>query len=177
MKIPSFRSLSTGCLAALLLAVCAPVVNAEEVKVEGVHLCCQPCVKAATKALTGVNGVSDVTVSQDDETVTFQAKDGEAAQAGLKALSAAGFYGTTSATWPDLNIDATKKQNKVELSHMHLCCRGCTETASSALKEVGGVKAVSIAAKQGKMTVTGESISLADILKALHSSGFHATVN
>jgi len=177
MKIPLFRSLSKGCLAALFLAVCVPVVNAEEVKVEGVHLCCGSCVKAATKALTGVNGVSDATVSQDDETVTFQAQDSDAAKAGLKALSAAGFYGSTSTAGPDLSIDATKKQDKVELSHMHLCCPGCTKTASAALKEVHGVKGVSAAAKQGKMTVTGESISLADILKALHSSGFHATVN
>ncbi|SFH58041.1 heavy-metal-associated domain-containing protein [Planctomicrobium piriforme] len=163
-------------LAALAVMACSSAAFAEEVKLEGVHLCCGSCTKAATKSLTGVTGVSDVKISQDDETIVFQAKDEPAALAGLTALANAGFYGSTKTASPDFAVDPSAKKNTVEISGMHLCCAGCTKSAEAALKAVTGVKSVSAEAKQGKMTVKGDNVSLADTLKALHEAGFHGTV-
>jgi len=146
---------------------------AAEVKVEGVHLCCGKCVKAATQALTGVNGVSQVNVVQDDETVTFQAANPAAAQRGLKALAASGLYGEPSVPGPDFKTDADKTANEIHISKLHLCCGGCVKAAEAAVKGLPNVKSVSTQSKQGTMTVNGENIHYAALLKALHESGMH----
>jgi len=151
-------------------------VQAEQVKLEGVHLCCRACVVGVTKALTDVKGVSDIKASQDDETVTFEAADKDGIQAGLKALYAAGFYGTSSHPGPDLTIDKTLQKNEVEISGVHLCCPGCVNSARVALKDVSGVKGVFAKSREGKITLNGENINLAETLKALHAAGFHGTV-
>lgn len=149
-------------------------VQAEEVTVNNVHLCCGSCVKGVQKALADVAGVSGVKVSRDDETVAFQAADSAAATRGLTALAEAGFYGEPSVPGPDFKVDPQAKKDQIQLSGIHLCCQGCTNSATDALKGVTGVKSVSAQAKQGKMTVTGNDISLAETLKALHAAGFHA---
>ncbi len=151
-------------------------VMAEQVKVEGVHLCCGGCVKGVTKAMTGVTGVTGLKVSQDDETVTFEAKDDEAALAGLTALAKGGYYGTPSRPGPDFTIDASKKQNEVQINGLHLCCGACVKAVQGALKGVPGVKTVTSEARSGKVVVKGDSVSLAETLKALHENGFHGTV-
>jgi len=48
---------------------------AVDVKVEGVHLCCGNCVRAAARSLDVVDGVSKISVNKDEEFVTFIAKD------------------------------------------------------------------------------------------------------
>ncbi len=164
-------------VAAFIFSLSAlPVASADEVKVEGVHLCCGACVKGVNKALTGVEGVSDVKVERDEELVTFQAKDEAAVKAGLTALAKGGFYGKTSHPGPDFTIDPSLKKNTIEITGMHLCCPGCTNSAKAALKEVKGVQGIAPESKQGKITITGSDISLADTLKALHTYGFHGTV-
>jgi len=149
---------------------------AAEVKVEGVHLCCGKCVKAATGALTGVAGVSAVNVSQDDETVTFQTTDEAATKRGLASLAKAGFYGETSASSPDFKIAASKTGNEIHISHLHLCCGGCVKTAEGAAKSVSGVQSVSTQPKQGTMTVHGDKVNYAAMLKAFHEAGMHGTL-
>ena len=152
------------------------VVSADEVKIEGVHLCCGGCVRGVSKALTGVEGVSDVKIERDEELVTFQAKDEAAVKAGLAALAKGGYYGKTSHAGPDFAIDPKAKKDTIEITEMHLCCAGCTNSAKAALKDVKGVKSISPESKQGKITITGSEISLAETLKALHAYGFHGTV-
>jgi len=157
-----------------LLATSA--VWAADVKVEGVHLCCGKCVKGATQALMNVDGVSGVNVSQDDETVAFQAADEAATTRGLQALADAGFYGETSAPSPDFKIDPAKTGRAIHISHLHLCCGGCVKTAESAVKSVSGVQSVSTQSKQGTMTIKGDKINYAALLKALHEAGMHGTL-
>lgn len=152
------------------------VTSAAEIKVEGVHLCCGSCVKSATKALTDLEGVSQVSVVKDDEVVTFQAADDAAAQRGLQALADSGFYGKSSVPGPDFKIDPDKSSNEVHISKLHFCCGGCVEAAKSAVNDVAGVQSVSAQAKQGTMTIKGEKINYAAILKALHETGMHGKI-
>ncbi|WP_437191406.1 heavy-metal-associated domain-containing protein [Planctomicrobium sp. SH527] len=151
-------------------------VMAEQVKVEGVHICCGGCVKGVNKAMTGVAGVTGLKVSQDDETVTFEAKDDEAALAGLNALAKGGYYGKPSRQGPDFTIDASKKQDEVQITGLHLCCGACVKAVQGALKGVPGVKNVTSEARSGKVVIKGDKVSLAETLKALHENGFHGTV-
>ncbi|HWL08321.1 MAG TPA: cation transporter [Planctomicrobium sp.] len=153
----------------------AAEVLAEQVKLEEVHICCGMCVKKINNVLGKADGVSSVTVLQGERTVKFEAKNAAAVQTGLKTLYDAGFYGKSSQKGPDLSITDAKK-NQVDLSGMHLCCAGCTRAVEAALKEVSGVKGISIQAKEGIVTVTGDNVSLAETLKALHNAGFHGTV-
>lgn len=150
---------------------------AADVKVEGVHLCCGACVKAADKALSNVNGVSVVTVDKDGESITFTAADDAAVQRGLTALADGGFYGKTSVPGPDFKIDPQAASNDVKISKIHLCCKGCVTSAEEALKGVSGVKKIDAAqSKQGLLTIHGSKVNHADVLKALHAAGFHGQV-
>jgi len=166
-------ALRTLCAFSLLAS---SAVLAAEVKLEGVHLCCGKCVKSASQSLTGVAGVSAVRVNKDDETVTFQAADEAAAQRGLTALADAGFYGETATPSPDFKVDAKRTANEIHISRLHLCCGGCVHAAEDAVKTLPGFKGVSTQSKQGTMTVTGEKLSYAAILKALHEAGMHGSL-
>ena len=168
-------------IARLTVAAClmslagVSLAHAEEVKVKDMHLCCGACVKAVQKTLQGVEGISGVAVNKDAGSVTFQSRDQASAQKGVKALYDAGFYGESSVPGTEPKAP-TEKKDQVSISHLHLCCGGCVKSAEAALKKVDGVTSVSAEQKQGKMTLSGNDISLAETLKALHQAGFHATV-
>ncbi len=149
---------------------------ADEVKVDGVHLCCGKCITGAKKSLNGVEGVSKVRVNKDDRTVVFEATDKKAAQKGLRSLAKAGFYGKPTVDGPKFKIDKTAKQDAVALSKMHLCCGGCVRAAVAAVKTVDGVSDATADAKSGKIDISGSSISLVAVLEALHEAGFHGSV-
>jgi copper chaperone CopZ len=152
-------------------------VLAESVHVDHVHLCCGKCEKAASAALQGINGISDVKVDRDEEVIRFEAADTAAANQALTALADAGFYGQPSVPGPDFKIDPKAASNKIQITGVHLCCKGCTQAAEQALEGVPGVKSVQTQAKQGTITVTGSEVNLAATLKALHEAGFHGKVN
>lgn len=163
-------------LLGLLLVFASSVVMAEEVKVEGVHLCCGKCLTGAKNALTDIEGISKVRVNKSAETVVFEAKSQDAAKLGLKSLAEAGFYGKTEAQGPDFTIDASAKKSSVSITKMHLCCGGCINAADKAVKSVSGVESTTVDGKGGTISVTGSDISLASLLKALHGAGFHGDI-
>lgn len=158
------------------VALLTSAVFADEVKVDGVHLCCGKCVQQAKASLTSVEGISKVRVNKNAETVVFDAAGKDAAHAGLKSLAAAGFYGTPSIDGPAFNVDKSARKDAVSVSGMHLCCGGCINSAVKAIKTVSGVEDTSVAARDGKIEVTGSEISLAAVLKALHEAGMHGEV-
>lgn len=160
---------------ALGLVTAAPA-NADEVTIKNVHLCCPACEKGVQAALKDAQGITDVTVDRKARTVKFDAANSDAAKSGLTALLEAGFYGTSSAAAPEVKVDATKKQNEVKISGLHLCCGACTKAASAALNEVGGVESLAAEQKAGSIVVKGKDISLAETLQALHDAGFHGRV-
>ena len=65
-----------------------------QVKLTGVHLCCQGCVNAVDAALRSVEGVNSL-CDMENGTVTLTASDISVAQKALDAVADAGFYGRT----------------------------------------------------------------------------------
>ncbi len=159
----------------LTLFVVSPVL-ADEITVEGVHLCCGKCVTGAKDALKDLDGVSKVRVNKTAETVVFEASDSKAAQAALIDLAEAGFYGKPSIDGPKFKVDKNAKKDSVTVSNMHLCCGGCFRAAEKAANSVDGVSSAKSNGKEGTLSLTGSDISLAAVLKALHEAGFHGTV-
>ena len=116
-------------LASVLLTLGWSVQAADTttVKLSNVHLCCNSCVKGVEKAVSRVNGV---TAQSDKEagTVTITAPDKVAAKMAIKALVAAGYFGTS--TDPDLKPKdkSGAKDQKVQtlkVTGVHLCCNKC----------------------------------------------------
>mgnify|MGYP001500473515 CR=1 FL=1 len=163
-------------LCSWMIAGMAAAVSAGEVRVEGVHLCCGGCVKAVSKSLEGVDGVSDVQIDKDEELVRFNAKDDAAAQKGLTALAASGLYGTPSTPGPDFKVSSDKASDQVKITKVHLCCRGCVTSVEGPLKKLSGVQSVKTESKQGTIILTGSKINHAAVLKSLHESGFHGQI-
>lgn len=163
-------------LAMMIVGLTALPATADEVTVENVHLCCGRCLKDAKDALTGVEGVSKIRVNKTEERILFEATGKDAAHAALKSLAKSGFYGKPSLDGPDFKVEKDAKRDSVSITGLHLCCGGCINGAKDALAQVAGVEGTEVAAKQGKITLSGKDIQLAGVLKALHEAGFHGEV-
>lgn len=175
MKLVS--TLAAGLAVVLFSAV---AVQAADVTISGVHLCCGACVKGVGKALDGVAGVSNVSCDQDSETVKFTAADDKAATAGVAALAKAGFGGKAKSgdkevAFPASGVEKGKKANSVSISGIHLCCGGCYKAAEGSLKGVAGVKEVKSDKATKTITLSGEGIDINAALDALSAGGFHGT--
>lgn len=168
-----FRML-TGFVAVLLSAATS---IAGELKLEGVHLCCGACVRDAGKALDGIDGISAVNCDRKAGSITMAAVNEKAATAALKSLGKAGFFGRVSldgkkARFPVAKIEKGAKGDQIVLTGMHLCCGGCTRAVTAAIEgDVEGSK-VTCEAKAGKVTVSGEDIEVASVLRAIRKAGF-----
>src|SRR5471032_76569 len=68
-------------------------VNAGDVKIEGVHICCGNCVNIAQATLKDVPGVSNAKADKETGSITLIAADDKAAAAAIDALAKAGFRG------------------------------------------------------------------------------------
>jgi len=160
-------------LAAILLAAGRPVLAAEtSVKLSGVHLCCNSCVKGVDKALSNVTGA---TAQSDKEagTVTINTPDKAAAQKAVDALVAAGYFGVSSD--PAIKVDSRSgaKKGKVQslkVTGVHLCCNKCVKSVSDALSTVDGVKGNTAAKGAESFEVTGD-FNATDAFVALNKAG------
>lgn len=166
-------------LAMFALLVTVSTVQAGDVTVKGVHLCCGACVKGVAKALGGVDGVSDASCDRPGKTVTFAAANDKAAQAGIDALAKAGFHGTAThgdkkVAFPASGVKKGAKADEVTFTNVHLCCGGCVNGAKKALADI----ATNFSADRGSNSVTlkGSDIDVAAAAAALNEAGFHATV-
>ena len=162
---------------ALLLAVTA--VQAGDVTVKGVHLCCPACVKGVAKALGDVDGVSGAACDRADKTVTFSATDDKAAKAGIAALAEAGFHGAASHGDKKLDFPASgakkgDKADKIVLTNVHLCCGACVKGVSKALEDIKAEAACD--RKESTVTLTGSDIDVSAAVAALNKAGYHAKV-
>ncbi|HCN76407.1 MAG TPA: hypothetical protein DIT13_04325 [Verrucomicrobiales bacterium] len=64
----------------------------KEATVTGVHLCCQKCVDAMSKAVKAVSGVQEAEIA--NKATSFTVKGEFSSQALLAAMNQAGFHGT-----------------------------------------------------------------------------------
>jgi periplasmic mercuric ion binding protein len=170
----------------LLLAAAATMLNvasvyADLVRIEGVHICCDQCVKIAESTLKGVEGVSNSKADKDSGTITLAASDAKAATAAIEALAKAGFRGTAkhgaqALDFPGSNAEKGAKADSIAIAGVHLCCPACYRAAEKALKGVDGVTAVSSDKKTKTLEVTGKAVDVNAALEALFKAGFQASV-
>jgi copper chaperone CopZ len=169
MKI-SFLSLPT--VFALALSV-----QAADVKLSDVHICCASCVKGVATVASKVQGLTAV-ASQDDGTISLTAADKATLQKGVDALTAAGFYGKSSD--PSIKVNGTtgakdEKVKEMKIEDLHLCCNSCVKSVNKVLTGVPGVTGNTAVKGAKTFTVTGD-FNEKDVMTALQGAGLTGKV-
>ena len=147
------------------------------VKLTGVHLCCQNCVKGVEAAVGKVEGVT-ASSDRDAATVTLTGSDKAVVQKAADALVAAGYYGKSSDPDIKLKADTGAKGQKVQelkVDGVHLCCGKCVNAVNDALGSVEGVKANTAVKGAKSFAVTGE-FDDKDVFTALQKAGLTGRV-
>ncbi len=148
-----------------------------EVKLTGVHLCCQGCVNAVDAALKNVEGVES-RCDMDNGTVTLTASDDTTAQKALNAIAAAGFYGSTENEQLAMKAVSNIPQGKVKnlnVSGIHNCCDLCCDAIKQAIATVDGVTGDTAKPRATAFEVTGD-FDAAALVRAINAAGFSARV-
>jgi len=147
------------------------------VKLTGVHLCCQSCVKGAQKAVGGVPGVT-ASADQDAGDVSLTGPDVASVQKAVDALAGAGFFGKSSDASIKVNAESGAKGRKVQslqVEGVHLCCGKCVDAVGKALESVSGVKGNTAAKGAKSFAVTGD-FNDKDVFAALQKAGLTGKV-
>ncbi|HEY6167297.1 MAG TPA: hypothetical protein VI454_04605 [Verrucomicrobiae bacterium] len=157
--------------AGLALSLTASAANTT-VKLSGVHLCCNSCVKGVEKAIATVKGVTAV-VDKDGQAVALTAPDKAVVQQGIDAIVEAGYFGASDN--PSLKAKAAPggKEGKVSslnVEGVHLCCAKCVKAVNEAVGKVKGVKGTNAEKNAKSFEVTGE-FQAKDIFAALQKAG------
>jgi copper chaperone CopZ len=148
------------------------------VAVRGTHLCCGGCQAGAEEALSDVEGVSDVSADVNTKVISYKAASDKAAEAGIEALAAAGFFGTPThdakkMAYPESGAKKGMKANSVLLSGLHLCCTACVTASQKALEDVKAVSLIDIDRNEGTIKLTGDGIDVPEAIAALNKAGFY----
>jgi copper chaperone CopZ len=161
----------------------APAVPEGEttVTISSVHLCCGDCVDAVAKI-----GTSDtnpipvgVTLSADRKagSIIVKAPTGKDAQAALRAVFKAGFYGISdnpAVGFAELKPDDFTTDTMV-IRDPHLCCGGCVKAYTKAVESVDGVESCEAKVGSARAEVTGKGFKTYEVMKALRDAGFAGT--
>ena len=166
--------------ACALVAAAAP--RSSIVHVKGVHLCCGGCLGIADDALSEVDGVSAASSDLNSKVITFTAADKKSAEAGIKALAKAGFFGTatldkTPLKFPASGVKKGEKSNSFVLQGIHLCCTSCVAASQKALEDLDGVTLIDIDRNEKTIKLTGNSIGVPEAVAALNKAGFYCRID
>jgi copper chaperone CopZ len=164
------RSLLLSIVAVLALA---PLAQADvTVKINDVHLCCDKCVKAADKVVTGVDGAK-ANIDKAGRSIEITAPDTATAQKVADALVQAGFFGDCSDSSIKIDASTGAKGAKVQtltVKGVHLCCPKCVKAVHEAVTSVSGVTGETATKGAESFTVTGD-FNDADVFAALQKAG------
>ncbi len=166
--------------ACALVAAAAP--SSSIVHVKGVHLCCGGCLGIADDALSEVDGVSKISSDLNTKVITFTVADKKAAEAGIKALAKAGFFGTATLDkkplkYPESGAKKGQKSNTFVLQGVHLCCTSCVTASQKALENLDGVTLIDIDRNEKTIKLTGSSIGIPEAVAALNKAGFYSRIS
>ena len=175
------KAARTLTIAGLVLAMGFSAAEAGTVTVKGAHICCGSCVNGAKKALKDVDGVSSAAAERSGGTISFEAKDSKAAEAGIKALAKAGYFGKAAhgdktLKFPKSGAKKDAKADTVTLTGVHLCCRACVNAAAKAAEDVKGVTKVDVDKTEKTVKLTGKDIDVNKAVAALNGTGFFAKI-
>jgi len=158
----------------------APAVpeGAVTITLSGVHLCCKDCEEAVLKIPANEKAPipAGVTFTPDrkEGTIVIAAPSGKDAQAALRGVMAAGFYGKSdneAVKIADLKPDEFTASTMV-VRDVHLCCGGCVKAFAKAVESVDGVKSQAAKTGSARVTVTGEDFKPYEVMQALREAGF-----
>lgn len=169
-------------ICSLVVLASSVSVNAGEVTIKGVHLCCGGCLSAAKDAFDDVRGITKISCDLNTKVVKFNATDEKTANQGIKALSAAGFFGTAThekkkLKFPDAGGKKKQKLDTFVLKGVHLCCGSCVTMSQKSLQKVSGVKVIDIDRKKKTIKLTGSSIEVKAAITALNKAGFYGKLD
>jgi len=167
--------------ATVLVGVSFAQTRADDVVLKGTHLCCDMCVSNVGKTLKGVDGVTGAKCDKDKKTVSFTAKDEKVAAAALKALAAAGFFGTATKDDKEFKIDVPEvkkgtKADTVTVTDVHVCCGNCKDGIAKALKDLKVEVEYDGDTAMKTLKVTGKDLDGATVLEALRKGGYNGTI-
>lgn len=158
-------------------------VQAEEIELKGLHLCCGGCVVALESSLE-IDGVSDIAIDRRTGSATFKTADAKTTQAVLKSINEEGFYGKTKVDGKAFEFPvetvkegATAKQAVFE--GVHLCCGACTRGVVRALEKEDSLAEIVCDQKSGTVSVKskgGAELDLAKLQKLLNGAGFSGSL-
>lgn len=173
----TLKRFGVGVAVLLVAALCMGADDAAtKVTVSEMHLCCGACVKAVEKAAAKVEGVK-AEVSQDDGTTVLTGPSKAKVQEAVDEIAKTGFYGKLDNDQVKFKPIKTAdgKVQKLEVTHVHNCCPGCSDALKDAVEGVEGVKSNTIASKKVAFVVEGDFVA-ADVVKALQGAGFYVEV-
>jgi copper chaperone CopZ len=149
------------------------------VTISEIHLCCGACVKAVEKAAK-IDGVQ-AEVSQDEGTAVLTAATYADVQKAIDEIAKAGLSGKieddTAAgkvKFPEVKT-ADGKVSKLTVSHIHNCCRGCSDAIIEAIESVDGVKSHTVKSKKVDFVVEG-NFDAGEVVRAIEDAGFYPQV-
>lgn len=143
-----------------------------------VHLCCGDCEEAVGKIGTNDRypigpGVT-FTADRKNESIIVKAPSGKDAQAALRAVVGAGFYGVSdnsAIAIPELKEDDFTTDTMV-VRDTHLCCGGCVRGFKKAVESVAGVEECEAKAGASRVEISGKGFKTYEVMKALREAGF-----
>ena len=146
------------------------------VKLSGVHLCCNSCVKGVEQAVTKAKGVTAV-CDKDASTVTLTAADAASAQKAVDALDKAGYFGKSADAAVSFKDNSGAKDGKatsLTVNGVHLCCDKCVKAVNAALGKVKGVSSNTAEKKATSFEVKGD-FNPKEVFAALQAAGLTGT--
>jgi hypothetical protein len=155
-------------------ALRADTPGGKQAEVKGPHLCCAQCEKAALATLAKVDGISEVKCDRPNKTVSFTAKDTDAAKKAWDALYEAGFAGTLTVDGKTTGKkvgSSSDKVNEVTFDKVHACCGQCVKALNALFPDAK----VTVTGKGAQRTVTiaGKDLNPSTVLNTLNNSGFN----
>lgn len=175
------KTLASRAAAVALLFVCSPLLAAETVPVTvtitEIHLCCKGCTSAVDKAVAKVPGVTSKT-NQDEQSTVLTASNPKDLQKAIDEIAAAGFHGkidNADVAFKPIEFKEGENVRKLEVAHIHNCCKMCTDAIKGAIEAVPGVTSNTVKNKQVSFVVEGD-FSPAEVVKAIQDAGFYPTL-
>jgi hypothetical protein len=171
------RQLFVAAVAAAVLAFGLSPAYAGKVEISGAHLCCNQCKNIAKAILGKIEGVSDAAA---DKTITFTSKDEKATQAAVKALTAAGYYGTVKDDGKEVKIELptpkAEKADTVTVKNVHVCCGNCKTAINKLFPEAKVEYGTAGENKITEIKINGKGLDKAEVIKTLRGAGFNGSV-
>jgi len=140
-----------------------------KVTMEGMHLCCGGCRKAAT-AETEFGGVE---LTLEDDVLIIMAESPKKAQWAVGTMYERGFSGKTNYDIDTPRLGSIAKVSSMNFGNVHLCCGKCVSSVEEVLAGVEGVEDYTVEKGAKSFSVKGDFVP-AEVVSSLREVGMNA---